>query len=382
MVTVNPRRNPARLAEAANSFLTCQTEESMADPPANRPLHPPAGHLLRHGWVGIAQVAGIAAIAAAAAVAVYAERATIRQGISALPEIRVGWLLAGIGAEAFSMVALAQLERGLLRGVGARHTLISAMATAYSSNAISISVPFVGSGIATAYAYRAFRRAGAAPEHVSVALTVAGIFSSVAFAVVAATGALITGNPAAAAAALAGSTALVAAVVAIVVALHFPRARGWLMARMIAALRVSKRVSGRPRGEPGPLVTSAVVRVSALRLGYLTAGRALGWALVNWLADVACLVCAIKAVREPVPWATILVIWSAGVGAASFSPVPAGLGIVEIVLVAALASAGLRGTYAVAAVLVYRVIALKILISGGWLAYHYLAGRRRAKRLS
>jgi hypothetical protein len=89
-------------------------------------------------------------------------------------------------------------------------------------------------------------------------------------------------------------------------------------------------------------------RVVALRLGYRTAAGAFGWALVNWIADVACLVCAIKAVGEPVPWAAILVVWTAGVGAASFSPVSAGVGIVDIVL-----------------------------ITVAWLIYRHMAWRRR-----
>lgn len=117
--------------------------------------------------------------------------------------------------------------------------------------------------------------------------------------------------------------------------------------------------------------------MGALRLGYRTAGGAFGWALVNWVADVACLVCAIKAVGEPVPWAAILIVWTAGIGAASFSPVPAGLGIVDIVLIAALATAGLHGKYAVAATLVYRGISLKVLITAAWLVYHHTVGRRR-----
>lgn len=113
-----------------------------------------------------------------------------------------------------------------------------------------------------------------------------------------------------------------------------------------------------------------------MRLGYQTAAGAFGWALANWVADVACL-CAIKAVGEPVPWAAILVIWTAGVGAASFSPVPAGLGIVDIVLIAALATAGRHGKYAVAAALVYRSISLKVLITVAWLIYHHMVRRRR-----
>jgi uncharacterized membrane protein YbhN (UPF0104 family) len=92
---------------------------------------------------------------------------------------------------------------------------------------------------------------------------------------------------------------------------------------------------------------------------------------------VACLVCAIKAVGEPVPWAAILIIWTAGIGAASFSPVPAGAGIVDIVLIAALATAGLRGKYAVAAALVYRIISLKVLITVAWLTCHHMVSRLR-----
>jgi putative heme transporter len=90
-------------------------------------------------------------------------------------------------------------------------------------------------------------------------------------------------------------------------------------------------------------------------------------------------VCAIKAVGEPVPWTAILIIWTAGVGAASFSPVPAGLGIVDIVLITALATAGLHGKYAIAAALVYRSISLKVLITVAWLIYHHMARRRRER---
>jgi len=182
--------------------------------------------MLRHGRMGVAQVVAVAAIAVGALAAIYAERSTVREGFVALRYVRVGWLLAAFSVELVSMVALAQLERSLLRGAGAKHTLRSVLATAYSSNAISVTVPIIGSSLATAYAYRDFRRGGARPEHVSMALTVAGVFSTVAFAVVAATGALITGNPAAAAASLVASFLLAAAVAAIVVALRFPRLHG------------------------------------------------------------------------------------------------------------------------------------------------------------
>jgi hypothetical protein len=54
--------------------------------------------------------------------------------------------------------------------------------------------------------------------------------------------------------------------------------------------------------------------------------------------------------------------------------VPAGLGIVDIVLIVALASAGLLGMSAGAAVVLYRIITLKILISAGWFAHRSWRG--------
>jgi hypothetical protein len=68
--------------------------------------------------------------------------------------------------------------------------------------------------------------------------------------VIAAVGALITGNPAAAAVSLVASSLLASATAAVAVAIRFPRARTWLLGRANAALRLSRRVSGHPRGKP------------------------------------------------------------------------------------------------------------------------------------
>jgi hypothetical protein len=85
-----------------------------AGPP---PVRAPAG-LLRRGWTGIAQVVAIAAIAGRAVAAIYAEQATMHRGLGVLAHTRVGWVLAGVGAEFVSMAAFGQLERLLLRAAG------------------------------------------------------------------------------------------------------------------------------------------------------------------------------------------------------------------------------------------------------------------------
>ena len=162
----------------------------------------------------------------------------------------------------------------------------------------------------------------------------------------------------------------------LLVSMRFPRPRAWLERLMVAALSTSKRVIRRPREEPAGMVARALERVSSVRLGYRVGWQAFGWALVNWTADVACLVCAVVAVRSPVPWRAILLVWSAGAGAASFCPVPAGLGVVDIVLITALTAAGLPAPHAVAAVLLYRIITFKIFFTLGWLGYRRLRERR------
>jgi putative heme transporter len=124
-------------------------------------------------------------------------------------------------------------------------------------------------------------------------------------------------------------------------------------------------------------VASALKQVGELRLGYRAAIAGLAYALLNWLADVTCLICALYAVRAAVPWHDILLSWSAGSAACSLTPVPAGLGVVDVVLIAALSRAGLRTAVAVAAVLLYRVITFKIAVTIVWVTARWLRARHK-----
>jgi uncharacterized membrane protein YbhN (UPF0104 family) len=211
----------------------------------------------------------------------------------------VGWVLVGVGAEFVSMAASGQLERLLLRAAGARLTLRSVLATAYNANSIAVSVPVVGSAIAAAYTLRDFRRVGADAGQASVALTVAGVFSAVAFAVIAALGVALTGSAAAAVLALAGGTAGAGLIAALLVSLRYDQARARLVALADWAMRLPRRVTGRPRRDIAQLLGAALERAGSLRLGYRAVAQAFGCALANWLADVCCLVCAMFALGCP-----------------------------------------------------------------------------------
>lgn len=116
--------------------------------------------MLLRGWKGIAQVVAMAAVTVGAGFAIYAERSTVRRGVAVLPHLRVGWLVAGIGAELVSMIAFGFLQQSLLRASGTRLTLRSVLGMVYRANAIALAVPVIGSGIATAQLYRDYRRGG------------------------------------------------------------------------------------------------------------------------------------------------------------------------------------------------------------------------------
>jgi hypothetical protein len=76
------------------------------------------------------------------------------------------------------------------------------------------------------------------------------------------------------------------------------------------------------------------------------------------------------AVGAPGITATKLVIaYCAGMAAASVPIVPGGLGVVDGALILGLVAGGLSSSYAVAAVVLYRLISFGFIIGAGWLVW-------------
>jgi putative heme transporter len=322
-----------------------------------------------------ARAAAIAAIVAGSGVAVYAERSVILSGVASFKHANLGLVLAGIAAECVSMAAFARLQQIMLRAAGTSLALDPLVAIAYTSNALTLAVPVAGSGLAVAYTQREFRARGADPATVGLALAVAGVISTVAFAVVIAVGAVVSGNPAAAVAGLVTSLCAAAAAVLVVVVLHSPRGRARLRRPVTRVMRLSQRLIHRPSGDPALAADGALQRLGAFNLRLPAIASAFAWALVNWVTDVLCLAAAIAAIGVPVPWGKLLLVWSAGAAAASFSPTPFGLGVVDVALITALRGAGLAAPAAVGAVLLYRIISFKIIMTLLWLGYRYVRDR-------
>jgi putative heme transporter len=320
----------------------------------------------------------IAAIFAGAAAAVYAERSTIGNGLHNVTNLNWAWVAAASLAEVLSMLALALLYKALLRANSARLTVTWILASSHIANGISIAVPVIGSGMASRQAYRLFREGGADPAAASLALTLAGIVSTVTLAPVITAAAVLSGNPAAAAGGLLAAAAMLAAAATVAVEMRSQPGKAWLERLIAVAVRCSQRVIRRPKGEAHALAEAVLASIARMRLGAPVLARALLWGLVNWLADVACLAFALQAAGiTGLSAGKILLVWTAGAGAASLSPTPAGIGAVEVAMAAALTAAGVTGSHAITAILVYRAITLKGSGTLWALLYHHLLQRRR-----
>jgi putative heme transporter len=310
------------------------------------------------------------------AVAVHAEGPMLSESIHSFAHLRWRRVVFAVAFETSSMLALAFLERRILILGGFELRAGRAIAIAYASNALSASLPVVGSGAATAFSYRRMVSEGATPTLAGWALTLAGVVSNVAFAVIISVGAIVSGNPAAVAAGCAGIVLTVAAVGVAVIALRRPSFRDRLLRASTWTLGLSKRLIRRPAREPALIVADMVAALGGFRLSRQDVRYTLLSAFRNWLFDLLCLVFCIRAVGVQVPWWGIVLAWAAGTGGASLNLTPGGLGVVEAALTGALVALHVPGGQALTAVLLYRAITFWLAIAIGWTAYWLLRRKR------
>jgi uncharacterized membrane protein YbhN (UPF0104 family) len=297
------------------------------------------------------------------------ERRSVRHSFTVLGQARLRLILLAIFAESASMVTLARLQRRLLRAGGVRLPITSMLVIIYASNAISVSIPIAGYPMSAAFSFRSFARRGADRSLAAWVLAISGVISTVAFALVVASGAMLSGSAVAAVVGALGALTTIVPVLGCLIAVQNDRLRTRLESFGARGLRLAQRVTQRPQGDPRELIEATMVRIAGLRLN----GR--GWAFVfslatmNSVANIACLALALMAVRSPVPWSGLILAWSVGVGAASFGITPGGVGLVEAALAGALVAAGVHAAQAVAAVLIYRLISFWLVDAVGWTLY-------------
>ena len=280
-----------------------------------------------------------------------------------------GWLPVAIAAEVASMGAFMRMQRQTLIQGGVKIPARSAIAITYASNAMSVTVPVAGGTASTAFTVKQFSHHGASPALITWALGMSGMISTAAFALAVGVTGMVGG---------AGYTALLGAGVAVVgvvpigvlfIMLRRERSRA-LLARLLASLlRRSQKIIRRPRGDVQTMAVEGIERFVTFRLHRRGGAVVVMFALLNWVADGLCLAAVIEFVGQPVPWGSLSLIYSAGVGAAAIGITPAGIGVVETALAAALVAVGMKSEGALPAALLYRGISCWLVLAVGWVVY-------------
>jgi uncharacterized protein (TIRG00374 family) len=319
-------------------------------------------------------VAVVGLLAAAAA----AESSDVAGSLKVLAHLRWTWLVAGIALEVISIAAFATMFRQLLKAVRARPGRSEMLATVYAANAMSVSVPLAGPGLAAAYLFRRFTRFGASAVGAGWTLLAGGVISAIAWVVVLAAGGLASGHIVALAITVPALALTVAVAAIIAVAFRSPRVRGVLEDFLALALTRGARLLRWPATDQKLALRAWVERFGARRLPASTWAVAFGYSLLNWFTDAAVLTVSIVAVGAHVPWHDLLLVYAAGIGAQGLSLTPGGLAITEGAISLALVASGMHVRQAVAAAVLYRLISFWFNAAVGWLILLFLHARRPA----
>ena len=335
----------------------------------------------RHGGRGSPRwriAARLAVVAVIAAIVVVCHRDLFRS-VGVLDQLRWAWFVLALAAETASVLAFAFSRRRLLQASGRPPSRRAMIGISYAASAVSMSLPFAGTGLATVYSYRQFRRHGIDSATTGWTLAVSGIFSTSSLALLLVAGA-IAGGGVGAAIGFAGAAVYLVPGAAVLLAVRYERARTALSRLVLRAAhgvhRLPRREVTRARLDHFPARLEGFLdRIASIRLPARDYAAVFGLALLNWAADCAALALAIVATGQPVPWHALLLAYGAGAAVGSTGLTPGGFGLVELAVAAALTAGGLSGSGALAAVLAYRIVNFWLVILTGWVIMLLLGDR-------
>jgi uncharacterized protein (TIRG00374 family) len=295
---------------------------------------------------------------------------------SIFDHLRWAWLLPAVLVEAGSYLSLALVQRRLLAIGGVDASLRTLTTITLASQAIINSVP-AGGAVASVYGFRWFRRLGAHDSLALWALIGTVVVGVISLSLVAVAGLAL-------AAGYGSSLDLVPVTVGV---LLVTLALGALFLyqrpqRAVAMwlLRMSLRLTGRPRGDARARIDRFLTHVTAFRPSRRDISSVLGWGIGNWIFDCACFAFSFLAVGAGIPWKGLLLSYGAGQLAANLPITPGGLGVVEGSITIALVAFGGIRVSTVEAVLIYRLISFWSELVVGWSAAGWLAlGVRRGR---
>lgn len=283
-----------------------------------------------------------------------------------LGDLKWLWVAAAIVASMAEMSSFARVQRALLSAAGVRVTQRQSLSVALAANSMSVTLPG-GPVLATTFTYRRMRVWGAPPVVATWQLVMAGVLQAAGLALLGLIGALLVGATSNPFSLIFSIGALVLIVVLIQYAASNP---GSLDSIGLIVLRGVNRMRKKPDRSGAGAWKKIVDQIGAVQLDRPHAARAFGWSLFNWLCDGACLMFAAYAVGGHPSIAGIAVAYAAGTAASRAIPLlPAGLGVMDAVLVPALTASGMSGAEALSAVVVYRLISFVLVAVVGWVVF-------------
>jgi uncharacterized protein (TIRG00374 family) len=280
-----------------------------------------------------------------------------------LDRMRWDMVLLCIVAAGLSMDSYGQVQRALLRSAGVKVTQWRSVAVILAGNSMSQTLP-AGAVMSPAFTYRQTRKWGASPVVASWQVVMSGLLAAAGLAVLGLAGAILAGaktSPFSIIFSICGFLAFLA--VAQYLATH-PEVIESLGTRFLRRLN---GIRDKPTDHGVNRLHEIIEQTRAVKLNAKDMTIAFGWSLFNWIADVACLAFACYAVGGQPSISGLMVAYAAGKAVATAIPLlPGGLGVMDGVLVPALASAGMNAAEAVTGVLVYRLVSYVLVALVGW----------------
>lgn len=299
-----------------------------------------------------------------------------REALHLLGRIQPAWVVAGIILEAAALLCYGQLTRSLLPRV-TRPPLPTVMRIHLSTLGVSHVVPG-GSAVGAGLGYDLFVRAGVSGPNAAFALGAQGIGSAVVLNLLLWIGLLVSipfhgFEPLYTTAAVVG-TLLLAAFSAAVASLTLGEERTATVLRSIVS-----RVPFLRQDAAQGLVHQLATRLRALGRDWHLLIRAIGWAVANWLLDLASLGVFLAAFGHRVPIDDLLVAFGLANVLGAIPITPGGLGIIEGVLIPTLVGFGTPRGVALLGVAAWRLFNFWVPIPIGAVTYLSLrVGENRA----
>ena len=291
------------------------------------------------------------------------------QSVRHLRNVSWSWAFFAVAASLISIWCFARTQKTLLNVGNVDIPQMDALSLAFAANSISITLPG-GPLIAATFTYRWMRTNFSTTKILAGwVMIMAGALQAIGLALLGITAAFLVGatkNPFS----LLFTLGLV--FLLLVLAQYAASRPDALEGVGLTALRYVNHLLKKSPANGIERWRSVVQQIGAVRMNRRQAMYALGWSLGKWMFDAACLIFACYAIGATPSLAGVVVAFAAGNTARTAIPLlPAGLGVMEGVLVPALMAAGMSNGGAITAMVLYRLISFIMIVIIGWVVFFF-----------